>query len=117
VGGIPNDRNWSLDNYALFIQDNWRWKPNVTIRAGLKWEYFSPVREDNNLAFVPVLGSGQSTAEAMMNPATTVSFANGGMWTSDLNNFGPTLGVAWDPFKDGKTSPRRVFLAFVNEEG
>jgi hypothetical protein len=118
VGGIPNDRNWSLDNYAMFIQDNWRWKPNVTIRAGVKWEYFSPVREDNDLAFVPVLNSGQSTAAAMMNPATTVSFANGGMWNSDLNNFGPTLGVAWDPFKDGRTSVRAGYsLTFVNEEG
>jgi hypothetical protein len=118
VGGIPNDRNWSLDNYAMFIQDNWRWKPNVTIRAGLKWEYFSPVREDNNLAFVPVLGNGQSTAAAMMNPATTVSFANGGMWNSDFNNFGPSVGVAWDPFRDGKTSVRAGYsLTFVNEEG
>ena len=118
VGGIPNNRNWSLDNYSLFIQDNWRWKPNVAIRAGVKWEYFSPVREDDNLAFVPQLTNGQSMAQAMLNPATTVSFADGGMWRSDLNNFGPTVGVAWDPFKDGKTSVRAGYsLAFVNEEG
>ena len=118
VGGIPNDRNWSLDNYSLYIQDNWRWKPNVTIRAGVKWEYFSPVSEDNNLAFVPVLNNGQTVADAMMNPATTVSFSNGGMWNNDLNNFGPTLGITWDPFKDGKTSVRAGYtLTFVNEEG
>ena len=118
VGGIPNDRNWSLDNYTLFVQDNWRWKPNVNVRAGLKWEYFSPVREDNNLAFVPILANGQSVAQAMMNPATTVSFAEGGMWNSDLNNFGPTLGVTWDPFKDGRTAVRAGYsLTFVNEEG
>ena len=118
VGGIPNDRNWSLDNYSLYIQDNWRWKPNVTIRAGVKWEYFSPVREDNNLAFVPVLNNGQTVADAMMDPATTVSFSNGGMWNNDLNNFGPTLGITWDPFKDGKTSVRAGYtLTFVNEEG
>ena len=117
VGGIPNDRNWAMDNYSLFIQDNWRWKPNVTVRAGLKWEYFSPTREDDNLAFVPVL-NGQTAAQAAMNPATTVSFSNGGLWNSDWNNFGPTLGVAWDPFKDGKTSVRAGYsLTFVNEEG
>jgi Carboxypeptidase regulatory-like domain/TonB dependent receptor len=118
VGGIPNNRNWSLDNYALFIQDNWRVKPNVTLRAGVKWEYFSPVREDDNLAFVPILAAGQSVAQAMMDPATVVSFANGGLWKSDLNNFGPTVGVAWDPFKDGRTSIRAGYsLTFVNEEG
>ena len=65
VGGIPNNRNWSLDNYTMFIQDNWRWKPNVAIRAGVKWDYFSPVREDDNLAFVPQLTNGQSMAQAM----------------------------------------------------
>jgi hypothetical protein len=40
------------------------------------------------------------------------------MWGSDLNNFGPSLGVVWDPFKDGKTSVRAGYtLTFVNEEG
>ena len=117
VGGIPNNRNWAMDNYSVFIQDNWRWKPNVTVRAGLKWEYFSPTREDDNLAFVPVL-NGQTAAEAAMNPATTVSFSKGGLWNSDWNNLGPTLGVAWDPFKDGRTSVRAGYsLTFVNEEG
>ena len=118
VGGIPNNRNWSLDNYALFIQDNWRLKPNLTLRGGVKWEYFSPVREDDNLAFVPVLSGGQAMAQAMMNPATTVTFANGGLWNRDMNNFGPTVGASWDPFRDGKTAIRGGYsLTFVNEEG
>jgi hypothetical protein len=118
VGGIPNDRNWSLDNYAVFIQDNWRVKPNLTIRGGVKWEYFSPVKEDDNLAFVPVLAAGQTMAQAMMNPNTTVTFSNGRLWNRDLNNFGPTVGASWDPFKDGKTAIRAGYsLTFVNEEG
>ena len=36
VAGLPSDANYSLNNTAAFVQDNWRWKPNVTIRAGLK---------------------------------------------------------------------------------
>jgi hypothetical protein len=118
VGGIPNNRNWSLDNYALFIQDNWRVKPNLTLRGGVKWEYFSPVREDDNLAFVPVLAGGQTMAQAMMDPATTVTFSSGGLWNRDLNNFGPTVGASWDPFKDGRTAIRAGYsLTFINEEG
>ena len=105
VGGVPNNRNWSLDNGSMFIQDNWRLKPNLTVRLGLKWEYFSPVSEDDNLAFVPVL-DGRTISQALLDPTTTVSFANGDLWKQDLNNFGPAVGIAWDPFKDGKTSIR-----------
>ena len=98
------------------MQDNWRWKPNLTIRAGLKWEYFSPLREDDNLALLPVL-NGRPVRDALLDPNGTVDFVDGGFYNKDLNNFGPTVGFAWDPFKDGKTAVRGGYsLAFVNEE-
>ena len=56
----------------LFLQDNWRWKPNFTVRGGLKWEYYSPLREDNDLGFLPVL-NGRAFEQAMLDPATTVT--------------------------------------------
>ena len=91
-------------------------KPNVTVRAGLKWEYFSPVKEDDNLAFVPI-ANNRPMAEVMLDPAATVSFADGYLWKRDLNNFGPALGISWDPFKDGRTAIRAGYsLTFVNEE-
>ena len=34
--------------------------------------------------------AGQSTADALLNPAGTVDFVNGGMYSADRNNFGPT---------------------------
>ena len=34
VGGIPSNENYTLDNIAAYVQDNWRWKPNFTVRAG-----------------------------------------------------------------------------------
>ena len=65
VPGIPSDERYTLDNVAAYVQDNWRWKPNFTLRGGLKWEYYSPLREDNDLGFLPVLGL-QSFAQAML---------------------------------------------------
>ena len=55
VSGYPNNRNYTLNTIPSYIQDNWRLKPNFTVRAGLKWEYNSPVSEDDNLGFLPVL--------------------------------------------------------------
>ena len=116
VPGIPNNRNYTLNNVSAFLQDNWRWKPNLTIRAGLKWEYFSPLREDDDLGFLPVL-NGRSMRDMMLDPNATVTFMNGDMYNKDLNNFGPTVGFSWDPFKDGRTAVRAGYsLTFVNEE-
>ena len=39
------------------------------------------------------------------------------MYKKDLNNFGPTVGFAWDVTKDGKTAVRGGYsLTFVNED-
>ena len=116
VPGIPSNEFYTFDNIALFVQDNWRWKPNFTVRAGLKWEYYSPLREDNDLGFLPVL-NGRSFEEVMLDPNTTVTFADGEYYKKDLNNFGPTVGFAWDLTKDGRTAVRGGYsLTYVNED-
>jgi hypothetical protein len=116
VPGIPSNANYSLNNTAVFLQDNWRWKPNLTVRAGLKWEYYSPLVEDDNLALLPVL-DGRPVRDVLLDPNGRVSFVNGGFYQKDLNNVGPSVGFAWDPFKNGRTAVRGGYsLAFVNEE-
>ena len=117
VAGIPNNRNYTLNNIAAYVQDSWRVKPNFTVRAGLKWEYYSPVSEDDNLGFFPQL-NGQSYEEVLRDPTATISFVDGALWKADRNNFGPTVGFAWDVFKDGKTGVTGGYsLTYVNEEG
>ena len=116
VPGIPANENYTLDNIAAYIQDNWRWKPNLTLRAGLKWEYYSPLREDDDLGFLPILDN-QGFDQVMLDPNSRVGFVNGYMYKKDLNNFGPTAGFAWDVTRDGKTAVRGGYsLTFVNED-
>jgi hypothetical protein len=116
VAGIPANENYTLDNVAMFVQDNWRWKPNFTVRGGVKWEYYSPLKEDDNLGLLPILNN-QSFDQVMLDPSTKVTFVNGDFYKKDLNNFGPTVGFSWDVTKDGKTAVRGGYsLSFVNEE-
>ena len=90
-------------------------KPNLTLRAGLKWEYYSPLREEDDLGFLPVLD--KPFDQVMLDPNARVTFVDGYMFKKDLNNFGPTAGFAWDVTKDGKTAVRGGYsLTFVNED-
>ena len=115
VAGVPDSKNYAFNNWAAYVQDNWRWKPNFSIRAGMKWEYYSPLKEADNLAFLPVMKG--SLEQTLLDPGATVGFVDGNFYNSDLNNFGPTVGFAWDVFKDGRTAVRGGYsLSFVNEE-
>ena len=93
VPGVPNARNYRLNNGGVFLQDSWRVRPNLTVRLGLKWEYFSPLRERDDLAFLPVVGTGSVDA-ALLDPNGRVGFVRGGFYRPDRNNLGPSVGLA-----------------------
>ena len=114
--GLPSTANYTLNNSSVFVQDHWRLTPDFTLRAGLKWEYYSPLREDENLALLPV-SSGRSVRDALLDPDGRVGFVDGPFYNADVNNFGPAVGFAWDPFRTGRTAIRGGYsLTFVNEE-
>jgi len=33
------------EHYALFVQDDFKLKPNLTVNLGMRWEYFGPFHE------------------------------------------------------------------------
>jgi outer membrane receptor protein involved in Fe transport len=77
---------FNTNDYAFFAEDSWRVAPRLTVTLGLRYEYEQ----------LP------SPIGSLVNPLIpqTVSFP------SDKNNFGPRIGIAWDPWGDGKTSVR-----------
>ncbi|HLJ86558.1 MAG TPA: TonB-dependent receptor [Candidatus Angelobacter sp.] len=115
VPGIANKRAYDFSILAPYFQDHWHVLSNLTVTAGLKWEYWSPIEEASGLALLPNI-TGTDLQGSLLNPSGTVS-PHKHFWNPDYKVFGPNVGFAWDPFKNGKTSVRGGYsLAYVNED-
>ena len=123
-GQAPPSRGRS--RYAgLYAQDSWRFRPNLTLNYGVRWEFSTPWYEvNNNLeTLVPGLQSrvfpGAPTGWVFPgDPGIPRTLA-----PTRYNNFAPRAGLAWSPHIDhgfiskltggpGQTSIRAGFGMF-----
>ena len=85
--GIPGyvPRNTIHYEDALFVQDDWRVNPSLTLNLGLRWDVFTPYyEEDNQLANYDPVTKKLVVADRNGASRSTVD--------TDWNNFGPRLG-------------------------
>jgi len=84
---------------AVFAQDDWKVRRNLTLNLGLRYEYFGPYTDTHNRFrnFVP--GTGSSYAERLANGKVDVTSRG---WDPDMRNFAPRFGFAWDLGGQGK---------------
>jgi hypothetical protein len=95
--------NWYAyyPEYDFYVQDTWRLRSNLIVDIGLRYEVkLSPSSKD-----LPVLRANQPFTIGAT-PSNTLRWEEGKIFPNDFNNFGPSVGFAWDPFKTGKTSIR-----------
>jgi Carboxypeptidase regulatory-like domain/TonB dependent receptor/TonB-dependent Receptor Plug Domain len=81
--------------FGLYVQDDWRWRRNLTLNLGLRYEMSTvPTEVQNKLS---VLLNLTDPTPHLGNPF----FLN-----PTLRNFEPRVGFAWDPFNNSKTAVR-----------
>jgi trimeric autotransporter adhesin len=84
--------------WDLFVRDDWRILPDLTLVAGLRYDYFSPyIEADNRLSTLdynsdfsvvaPVLPGQIGSVSGIKYPRSLIR--------PDRNNFSPHLGLAW----------------------
>ena len=119
VVGAPQNRNYNQNSWSFYGGDNWRLTPKLTVTYGLRWDYYSPVNERNGLGLLPVVPSGSNIDETLLGNAT-LDFAGGsgrGFYNKIYSQFGPNIGIAWDPFGNGKTAVRAGYsINYANDE-
>ncbi len=104
-GPAITQRYFRSQNFAAFAQDNWRPTPNLTLNAGLRWEFFGPPNNRDFPVNLPYFSStpGREIIDTGVRPVNH-------FYQPQYANFSPKLGFAYSPSRyNGKVVVRGGF--------
>jgi hypothetical protein len=126
----------------IFGQDSWKIRPNLTLNYGLRWEFNQPIYDAGKRYQTFRPGQATTTFPCQLAPDNPLIIQYGsndcspagpanaffplglvvpgdkgvprGLTQSYYNSWAPRIGIAWDPWKNGKTTIRGGWGLFYN---
>jgi hypothetical protein len=92
--------------YIGYVQDEWRIRSNFTMNVGLRYEYYSPLKEARNKDVLFDMSAG-----------TIIPRFAGDWYGSSTKNFGPRLGFTWSPLSTHNKTLIRAGAGFYYGPG
>ena len=89
--GLPS-MNMRQTSFDLFVQDDWRVVPSLTLNVGLRYEIETPLTDIHKILTNLDFSSGKPVAFV----GGQAGYPKGLVYT-DKNNFAPRIGLAWAP--------------------
>ena len=111
--GLPGGGLGPDNRISLYVGDTWKLRATLTLTGGIRYQRDTG-RTDSDVAPVPCSQLDPTLAANLVAGGTPCNGNILDLYGARLSgrvrqpneNFGPQLGLTWDPFKDGKTVVR-----------
>ena len=126
--------NLRFGRREFFAQDTWKIRPNLTLDYGVRYQYFVPITDENNVltSFDPALYNPAAAPACTTSACSALVRGTGNelngiavadqtsrfgraIYPSDRNNFSPRIGFAWSPFGNNRTVVRAGYGFYFDQ--
>jgi len=96
------------NSLGAFVTDNWKVAPTLNVTLGLRYDFYgTPTEAENRFVVFNIANDTLQHVGSGSGP--------GNAYNQSAKNFEPRIGLAWDPFKDGKTIVRSAYAIMTDQ--